>query len=122
MISIQDMKYRKIENKWIFALLVCDFCKGFVWEGFAGAMTAGIIFFLILILAPASFGGGDVKLSIATGYYLGAERWFYSFATAIFLAGTVIVGKYILGKTGKEEEIAFGPYLCLGAVVMKVFM
>lgn len=101
---------------------MCGLCKGFALKWFVGAMTAGIVFFLILILVPASFGGGDVKLSVALGYYLGAEKWFYSFVTAIFLAGIVIVGKYILGKIGKEEEIAFGPCLCLGAVAMKVFM
>ena len=122
MISIQDIKYRKIENKWIFALLVCGFCKGVALQWFAGAMAAGILFFILLIFVPGSFGGGDVKLSIAVGYYLGAEKWFYSFAVAIFSAGVVIVGKYILGKISKGEEIAFGPYLCLGAAAVKVFM
>lgn len=121
-ISIQDIKYKKIENKWILILLICDVCKGFALEWFAGALTAGIVFFLILFFAPASFGGGDVKLSVAVGYYLGAEKWFYSFAVAVFLAGAVIVGKYIFGKINREEEIAFGPYLCLGAVAVKVFM
>lgn len=103
-------------------LLICDMCKGFAAKWFAGAFAAGLVFFLILLFAPASFGGGDVKLSVAIGYYLGAKRWFYSFAVAVFLVGAVIVGKYIFGKINRKEEIAFGPYLCLGAVVVKVFM
>lgn len=90
-------------------------------EYVAGALLAGMIFFIILVFVPASFGGGDVKLSVVAGYYLGAEKWFYSFAIAIFLSGMVILGKYILKKIDKKEEIAFGPYLCLGLVVMKVF-
>ena len=87
-----------------------------------GSRRGGNCLFLILFFAPGSFGGGDVKLSLALGYYLGAEKWFYSFAIAIFLAGMVIVGKYISGKINKKEEIAFGPYLCLGAVLVKIFM
>ena len=121
-ISIQDIKYKKIENKWIFMLLICDMCKGAAAEWLAGAFVAGLVFFLILLFAPASFGGGDVKLSVAVGYYLGAKRWFYSFAIAVFWTGTIIIGKYILGKINRKEEIAFGPYLCLGAVAVKVFM
>ncbi|WP_461811525.1 prepilin peptidase [Faecalimonas sp.] len=121
-ISIQDIRYKKIENKWILILLICNFCKGFAIEWFAGALLAGIIFFIILMFAPASFGGGDVKLSVVAGYYLGAKKWFYSFAIAVFLSGMVIWGKYILRKIDKKGEIAFGPYLCLGIVVMKVFI
>lgn len=120
-ISIQDIRYKKIENKWILILLICNFCKGFSMEYVAGALLAGMIFFIILVFVPASFGGGDVKLSVVAAYYLGAEKWFYSFAIAVFLSGMVILGKYILRKIDKKEEIAFGPYLCLGLVVMKVF-
>ncbi|WP_461812166.1 prepilin peptidase [Faecalimonas sp.] len=120
-ISIQDIRYKKIENKWILVLLICDLFKGFSMEGVVGALLAGIIFFIILVFAPSSFGGGDVKLSVVAGYYLGAEKWFYSFAIAVFLAGMVIFRKYILRKINKKEEIAFGPYLCLGIVIMKVF-
>lgn len=120
-ISIQDIRYKKIENKWILILLICDLFKGFTIEWFAGALLAGMIFFIILVFAPSSFGGGDVKLSVVAGYYLGAEKWFYSFAIAVFLSGMVVLGKYILRKIDKKEEISFGPYLCLGIAVMKVF-
>lgn len=122
MISIQDIKYRKIENKWIFALLVCDFCKGVALDRFAGVMVAGILFFILLMLAPGSFGGGDIKLSLVIGYYLGVRKWCYSFIIAIFSAGAMIVGRFILRKIKKNDEIAFGPYLCLGAVMVKVFV
>lgn len=122
MISIQDIKYRKIENKWIFALLVCDFCKGVALDRFAGVMVAGILFFILLMFAPGSFGGGDIKLSLVIGYYLGVRKWCYSFIIAIFSAGAMIVGRFILRKIKKNDEIAFGPYLCLGAVMVKVFV
>lgn len=121
-ISIGDIKNKTINRKWIYALFFCGFWKGVTLERFMGVGVAGIVFFLILFFAPGSFGGGDVKLSLALGYYLGAEKWFYSFAIAVFLAGMVIVGKYISGKINKKEEIAFGPYLCLGAVLVKIFM
>ena len=85
-----DIKNKTINRKWIYALFFCGFWKGVTLEQFMGAGVAGIVFFLILFFAPGSFGGGDVKLSLALGYYLGAEKWFYSFAIAVFLAGMVI--------------------------------
>lgn len=121
-ISAQDIRKKRIEDKWIFVLLLCDVWKGVAAEWVLGAVASGLVFFLILFFAPGSFGGGDVKLSVVVGYYLGAEKWFYSFAIAVFSAGMVIVGKTVLGKIKKKEEIAFGPYLCLGAAAVKVFM
>lgn len=121
-ISVQDIKERKIENKWILALLFCEFCKGVTLERFAGVMAVGMLFFILLMFAPGSFGGGDIKLSLVIGFGLGMKKWCYSFIVAIFSAGAVIVGKCMLGKIKKNDEIAFGPYLCLGAVMVKVFM
>ena len=78
-----------------------------------------LVFFIILFAAPGSFGGGDVKLSAANGLYLGARLWIRSFVAAVLLAGIFIVACTLFKRERWKEEIAFGPYLCLGAAFAK---
>lgn len=89
-------------------------------EGIAGMGIAFLFFFLILCVAPGSFGGGDVKLSVANGCYLGLECWIESFVIAVFSAAFWILYQRIYKKKGEEKEIAFGPFLCLGAFLAKI--
>ena len=89
-------------------------------EGIAGMCIAFLFFFLILCIVPGSFGGGDVKLSVANGCYLGLKGWIESFVVAVFLAAFWILYRKICKKKGEEKEIAFGPFLCLGAFFAKM--
>ena len=94
--------------------------KAAIVEGIAGMGIAFLLFFLILWIAPGSFGGGDIKLSVANGCYLGLECWIESFIIAVFVAAFWILYGRICKKKREEKEIAFGPFLCLGAFLAKI--
>lgn len=87
-----------------------------ILEYICGGIVVFLVYFLILMIAPGSFGGGDVKLSISNGVYLGTVPWLKSFAIAIVLAASVIVCKVCFGQKMRGEEISFGPFLCIGAI------
>ena len=87
---------------------------------FAGMGVSLLLFFVILFCAPGAFGGGDIKLSAGNGLYLGMENWLRSFAVAVFASGIFILYQVFFGeKKKKKQEIAFGPFLCVGAIVIK---
>ena len=125
-IAIQDWKKRSIPKKCILGIFLCGMFRGFllgktgIIEGIAGIGIAFLLFFLILCIAPGSFGGGDIKLSMGNGWYLGVEQWVESFVIGVFLAALWILYERSYQKRGEEREIAFGPFLCLGAFFTKI--
>lgn len=96
----------------------CVYCEvPDLFHCLSGIAVSTMIFFCILLLAPGSFGGGDVKLSGVIGFYLGAELWMKSFVIAVMSAGVYVIYRVLWKKEGRKAEIAFGPFLCLGALI-----
>ena len=64
-----------------------------------------------------AIGGGDIKLTFAWGFFLGWKLALVSFFLAVLTGG--IYGAYLLltGKKERKEHFAFGPFLCLGAIL-----
>ncbi|WP_041276569.1 prepilin peptidase [Desulfosporosinus acidiphilus] len=87
------------------------------WESILSSLGAGGFFWLITRIHPQGMGLGDVKLVAALGAFLGFPGIFL----AVFLGSLVgaIVGLVILwlGHRGFRQQIPFGPYLSLGAVL-----
>lgn len=81
------------------------------------ALGAGGLFWLIAIVYPRGMGLGDVKFVAALGAFLS----FPSILLAIFLAslaGSVLgIALLLVHKSGFRQQMPFGPYLGLGAVV-----
>ncbi len=77
------------------------------------------------LVAPSSIGFGDVKYSAALGLYLG---WIDPLLglTAIIVSGLVVMVAFVVRRLRRrsDEEVdrtfAFGPFLCVGAVVAAV--
>ncbi|KLU58575.1 type 4 prepilin-like proteins leader peptide-processing enzyme [Peptococcaceae bacterium CEB3] len=82
-----------------------------------GALAAGGGFWLIARFYPRGMGFGDVKLAAALGAYLGFPKVFL----AVFLAsvGGSLWGGLMLAlrKKSLKQQIPFGPYLALGAIL-----
>lgn len=122
-ISYKDWKEKRIPDKLLVGVTVCAVIQMFflgkeeIMLRFAGMVSGVFIFFLILMVAPGSFGGGDVKLSAVNGLYLGAVPWLRSFGIAVIIAAIYIVYKMCRMQKIRGEEIAFGPFLCIGAII-----
>ena len=85
-----------------------------------GGVFYFLFYFLIWFLQPGAFGYGDVRLS----FFIGATLAFLSPASAIvgFAAAWILalIGIGIgtaFGMIGRKTQIAFGPWMVLGAIV-----
>lgn len=78
-----------------------------------GAGTA-IPFLILAVMIPGAFGGGDIKLIAAGGFFLGAERSVCALFIAVLSGGLWGCRLVLLHKIGRKEYMAFGPFLCLG--------
>lgn len=120
LIAWSDCRRRKIPDRLVWLLLgvgginaLAGFGPGLA-SGIAGSFAASLPLFFAAMLRPGAFGGGDIKLMAAAGVFLGAEM-----ALQALLVGLLTGGLYggiclLLGKKGRKEQFAFGPFLCLG--------
>jgi leader peptidase (prepilin peptidase)/N-methyltransferase len=90
--------------------------------GAAGALLLGGFYAALWIAGRDSggMGGGDVKLALLVGLFLGWHGWaaLALGAAAGFLAGGVVaVALVAAGRADARTRIAFGPFMLLGACI-----
>ncbi len=90
-----------------------------IWS-LTGGLLAWFIFELIMfmslwLLKKEGMGGGDVKLAIIIGIWLGPTLLLVALALA-FLLGT-LAGIPLLIRNKKSEPFPFGPFLVLGMLL-----
>jgi len=112
---------------WVFLYVIWKYGDSAQWESLLSAilgMTAGlgIVWSVRIVgqvaLRQEAMGFGDVTLMAMIGAFLGWQAVIITFFIAPF-AG-VIIG-IIQAVVRKENELAFGPYLSLGALIVVLF-
>jgi leader peptidase (prepilin peptidase)/N-methyltransferase len=94
-------------------------------NGHIGVMFASFIITLVLfaLLAASSrggIGGGDVRLAPVLAMFLGwlgASHVYIGLGSGFILGGVVAAGMLITRRASTSTRIAFGPFLCIGAVI-----
>ena len=72
------------------------------------------------LLRKEGFGGGDSKLIAALTVWLGLKGSLISIVMSFYLAGIFVLPGMIIGKIKKNNEIAFGPFLCISALLVNL--
>lgn len=89
-------------------------------RGIGGMFLYGVPMIVIGIVGGGNMGWGDVKFAPYLGFHLGWLRVAYVPLGAFmgFLFGAVVgVLLVVLHSAGRKTQIAFGPYMALGALV-----
>lgn len=87
------------------------------WESLFSALGAGGFFWIIARVYPQGMGLGDVKLVAAMGAFLGFPSIFQAVFVASFLGAFVGAFLLLAGRKRFRDQIPFGPYLVLGAIL-----
>ena len=89
------------------------------------SFIATLLTFMTLSLASRrGIGAGDVRLAAVLAMflgYLGATYAFQGLALGFIIGGVVALLLLISRKATRNTRIAFGPYLCIGAVAVVLF-
>ena len=126
LITITDIKKRQIPNRYvtvigIIAIMATVFQNEMSLPNrFIGLLVVSLPLLIITMIVPNAFGGGDIKLMAASGFYLGLELILLSFFFAVLSGGLYGVWLLVVKKKGRKEYFAFGPFLC-GGMVFAVF-
>jgi leader peptidase (prepilin peptidase)/N-methyltransferase len=89
------------------------------------SFTATLLTFMALSLASKrGIGAGDVRLAAVLAMflgYLGAQYVVQGLALGFMLGGIVALSLLISRKATRTTRIAFGPYICIGAMAGVLF-
>ena len=75
-----------------------------------GAVCIALPMLLIDLIKSGAFGGGDIKLLVAAGFFTGA-----------IIGAVVGISLMARKKKGGKEHIPFGPSLCVGLILASYF-
>lgn len=119
-VAWQDYKTRIIRNKFhiiIFSLAIVQMLlipEYSMPDRLIGMLAVSVPMLLLTLLIPGGFGGGDIKLMAASGFFLGTSSILCAMNLAI-IAGSVY-GIIMLKnrKRDRKDQFAFGPFLAIG--------
>jgi leader peptidase (prepilin peptidase)/N-methyltransferase len=103
----------------VIAAVVAD-DPGRLMVSFGWMVLLFMVFLLLWVLSRGGIGGGDVRLAVVMGMYLGwlgASYVLVAVIVASVLGGLVAVLLLIGRRATRTTRLAFGPYLALGTLV-----
>ena len=124
MIAWCDQRTMTISNGLVIAcmapavLAVFAFPKVTIESRLLGFFVVSVPLFLVTLLVPGAFGGGDIKLMAVLGFFLGWKRCLMAFVLAVLMGGIYGIVFLVLKKKNKKAHFAFGPFLCAGTIVV----
>lgn len=126
-ITCIDADTMEIPDGLNIALLVCGILAIFVAPSIGvvshiiGFFCVSVPLFVITLIIPNAFGGGDVKLMAAAGFLLGWQAAIVALFIGVVIGG--VYGIFLLSskKKGAKEHFAFGPSLCAGITLALFF-
>jgi leader peptidase (prepilin peptidase) / N-methyltransferase len=123
-----DLEHRLILDRimfpaWGLAVLASIFFHHPGWlNAIATGLGAGGILLLLavlgaLVMRTEAMGMGDVKLAVFVGLIVGFPGTFNALLYGILLAGFISILLIVVRVKGLKDTIAYGPYLCAGALI-----
>lgn len=116
----QQLIFNVITYPSILMGIVYNLSKGTLSISFAGILLGyilleGIVLLSIVAMGKEGMGGGDVKLAMLLGSWLGPQLLLVALALA-FLLGSA-VGVWLLWLRKSSRPFPFGPALVLGGII-----
>ena len=123
MASLQDIYRMEIDDKCHISIAVLSFFSMIItkYPSFEsrvlGALCVSVPMLLIVLIVPGAFGGGDIKLMMSSGLFLGWEITMTSAVISVFLGGIYSVYLIIKKQADGKTYFPFGPFLCIGMII-----
>ena len=87
---------------------------------FASFVVTLALFALLAAISKGGIGGGDVRLAPVLAMFLGwlgASHVYIGLGVGFILGGIAAGGMLVTRRASVSTRIAFGPFLCIGAVI-----
>lgn len=123
LITVNDIRTMEIPVQYNIFIFVLGIAAIWTWGNVSllsrviGMLAISLPMFLIVLLVPGGFGGGDIKLMFAAGFLLGWKAIVVAFFIGLLLGGAYGAVALALRKKGRKEHFAFGPFLSVGLTI-----
>ena len=87
---------------------------------FVSFIVTLLLFAVLAAISKGGIGGGDVRLAPVLAMFLGwlgASNVYIGLGSGFIFGGVVATGMLITRRASTSTRIAFGPFLCIGAVI-----
>lgn len=127
LIILVDHDTSEIPNRFVILLLYVAvaaiiFVPGVTLpEHLIGAVCISIPMYILMLVIPGAFGGGDLKLTAVVGLLLGWKLEIIGFLLGLLFGGIYGLIQIIRGKLKKGNHFPFGPFLCTGYMIAVVW-
>ena len=127
LVAVVDIKKRVIPNGFvmtigIIAVMAMVFQDNLTFtHRLIGFFCISLPLFILALIIPNAFGGGDIKLMAVSGFYLGVQLTLLSFFIGVMVGGFYCMWLLLVKGKSKEERFAFGPFLSAGMVIALFF-
>lgn len=106
----------------ILAMLNMWFFQAHSWKDcLLGAVIVAGPMFLLALVIPGAFGGGDIKLMAASGLFLGTASIVCAMFFGLLTGGAYGAWMLKSGKLGRKDQFAFGPFLAFGLAIATLY-
>lgn len=124
-ISFIDYRYKIIPDRVIIAGFICSIILNIVHyniilDKFLGMLIGFGIFMLIAVVTNA-MGGGDIKLMALLGFIFGINGVLFITAACFILGAIISILLLILKIKGRKDEIPFGPFISIAALLYMLY-
>ncbi len=82
-----------------------------------GMIIISLPMLITVFFIPGGFGGGDIKLMAAVGFFIGWKLNLVAFFLALIAGGACGIILLLTKKADKKDHFAFGPFLCSGIII-----
>lgn len=119
-VAWQDYKTRIIRNKFHIIIFSLAFVQMLLIPEYRmrdrliGMLAVSVPMLLLTSLIPGAFGGGDIKLMAASGFFLGMRLILCAMILAIIAGSTYGIIMLKNKKRDRKDQFAFGPFLAIG--------
>lgn len=121
-LSLIDLQWQIIPDETILleiilVILLSFYIKIPLLDRIIGMLAVSIPMILMNHCISESFGGGDIKLMIVSGYLLGWKQIVLAFIIAVLTGGLYASYLLLCKKVQRQSHMAFGGFLCFGVLI-----
>lgn len=126
-ISMIDLHFMIIPDELNLVLGLCALFSYLIhpeiglWDRISGMVIVSLPLWIITLLVKNSFGMGDIKLMIVSGFLLGFKRMLVAGWIAIISGGCIAFYLLIRKKKERNSHIPFGPFLSFGIMISSLY-
>lgn len=131
---VYDLRWMLLPNRVVFPLqaiaaisvllvAVISWDFGIVLSAFVGVICVSGLFYVLFQVSKGTWiGGGDVKLGVVLGLFVGGPINALLVLFASSLLGSIVgLPIMVLSKSGRKARVPFGPFLIAATIVVYLF-